>query len=74
MLSPEGSGKTKPNWKWRPIGGSTPQARVRAIAMVPREYLDLDEKKLNAYAKSHGAGARLPGMEFYDAGTVPVRG
>jgi hypothetical protein len=62
------------NWKWRPIGGDTPQARVRAVSLVPREFLCLDEKKLNAYAKAHGAGARIPGLEFYDAGSVAVRG
>jgi hypothetical protein len=61
------------NWKWRPIGGDTPQARARAVNLVPREYLCLDEKKLNAYAKAHGAGARIPGIEFYDAGSVSVR-
>jgi hypothetical protein len=62
------------NWKWRPIGGDTPQARARAAALVPREYLKLDEVKLNAYAKAHGASARIPGLEFYDAGSVAVRG
>lgn len=61
------------NWKWRPIGGDTPQARARAEKLVPREYMCLDEKKLNAYAKAHGAGARIPGIEFFDAGTVAVR-
>lgn len=62
------------NWKWRPIGGDTPQNRARAEKLVPREYMCLDEKKLNAYAKAHGASARIPGIEFYDAGSVSVRG
>lgn len=62
------------NWKWRPVGGDTPQARARAIALVPREFLCLDEKKLNAYAKAHEGTKRIPGIEFYDAGTVTVRG
>lgn len=61
------------NWKWRPIGGDTPQARARAEKMVPREFLCLDDRKLNAHAKAHGAGARIPGIEFYDAGSVSVR-
>jgi molecular chaperone DnaK (HSP70) len=65
---------SRENWKWRPIGGDTPQARARAEKLVPREYMSLDEKKLNAYAKAHGASARIPGIEFYDAGTVSVRG
>jgi hypothetical protein len=60
-------------WKWRPIGGDTPEARARALKLVPREFLKLDEVKLNAYAKAHGASARLPGIEFYDAGSVSVR-
>lgn len=62
------------NYKWRPIGGDTPANRARAEKLLPREYLSLDEKKLNAFAKAHGASARLPGIEFYDAGTVSVRG
>lgn len=61
------------NWKWRPVGGETPAATARAVQLVPREFLCLDEKKLNAYAKAHGAGARIPGIEFYDAGSVSVR-
>lgn len=62
------------NWKWRPIGGDTPENRARCVKLVPRDYLALDDKKLNAYAKAHGASARIPGIEFYDAGSVSVRG
>lgn len=65
---------SRENWKWQPIGGDTPQARARAVNLVPREFLCLDEKKLNAYAKAHGASAKIPGIQFYDAGTVAVRG
>lgn len=61
------------NWTWRPIGGDTPEARARAVKLVPREFLCLDEKKLNAYAKAHGAGGRIPGIEIFDAGSVTVR-
>jgi hypothetical protein len=60
-------------WCWRPIGGDTPQNRVRALKLVPREFLCLDEKKLNAHARAHGASARVPGIEFWDAGSVSVR-
>ncbi|HYM24957.1 MAG TPA: hypothetical protein VEU08_17190 [Vicinamibacterales bacterium] len=60
-------------WCWRPLGGDTPQARARAIQLAPREFLTLDEKKLNAYARSHGASAKVPGLEFFDAGSVAVR-
>jgi hypothetical protein len=64
---------TTANWKWRPVGGDTPIARARAEKLAPREFLELSEKKLNAYAKAHGASARVPGIEFYDAGSVRVR-
>jgi hypothetical protein len=64
---------SRENWKWRPLGGDTPAARARAVQLIPREYLCIDEKKLNAYAKAHGAGARIPGIQFYDAGSVSVR-
>ncbi len=61
------------NWRWRPVGGDTEHARARALQLVPREYLELSDKKLNAFAKAHGASAKLPGIEFFDAGTVSVR-
>lgn len=64
---------SRPNWKWRPVAGDTPQGRARAEQQVPREYLELSDRKLTAYAKAHGASARIPGIEFYDAGTVSVR-
>lgn len=64
---------SRSNWKWRPIGGDTPQHRARAEKLVPREFLCLDDRKLTAFAKAHGASARIPGIEFYDAGTVVVR-
>jgi len=65
---------TRENWKWRPIGGDTPAARARALQLIPRDYLELSELKLNAYARAHKGSARLPGLEFYDAGSVTVRG
>jgi hypothetical protein len=64
---------TAANWRWRPVGGDTPQARARAEKLVPREFLELSERKLTAHAKAHGASARVPGIEFYDAGSVRVR-
>jgi hypothetical protein len=65
---------TRENWKWRPVGGDTPQARARALALLPRDFLEISEVKLNAYARAHKGGAKLPGIEFYDAGSVTVRG
>jgi hypothetical protein len=64
---------SRANWKWRPIGGDTAQARARAEKLVPRDFLELSDRKLTAHAKAHGASARVPGIEFYDAGTVAVR-
>lgn len=64
---------SRENWKWRPIGGDTPEARARALKLVPRDFLELSDVKLNAYARSHKASAKLPGIEFYDAGSVSVR-
>ena len=72
-LPPTKGVSSRENWKWRPIGGDSPQARARALALVPRDYLELSDIKLNAYAKAHKASARLPGIEFYDAGSVSVR-
>src|SRR5207244_356557 len=61
------------NWQWRPVGGDTPANRARAVQLIPREFLCLDEKKLTAHAKAHQGTKRIPGIEFYDAGTVSVR-
>jgi hypothetical protein len=64
---------SRENWKWRPIGGDTRQARARAVQLVPRDFLDLNDRALTAHAKAHGNTKRVPGIEFYDAGTVTVR-
>lgn len=64
---------SRENWKWRPVGGVTRQARARAVQLVPRDYLDLNDRALTAHAKAHGNTKRIPGIEFYDAGTVTVR-
>jgi len=64
---------TRANWQWRPIGGDTAQARARAEKLVPREFLELSDRKINAHVKANGASARIPGLEIYDAGSVVVR-
>lgn len=64
---------TKPKYAWRPVGGDTMEGRARAVKLVPREFLCLDEVKLNAYARMHGTAGRIPGIEFYDVGSVTVR-
>jgi hypothetical protein len=55
---------TKKNWK----------ARVINPDLVPREFLMVDESKLNKYAKAMQEQARVAGVEFYDEGTIAVRG
>jgi hypothetical protein len=42
-------------WKWR----------LQNEALIPRPYLMLDEKKLNAHASSMKESAAIPGIEFY---------
>jgi hypothetical protein len=42
-------------YKWRP----------RNTALVPRDFLTLDEKKLTAYGNAMKGAARVPGIEFY---------
>jgi hypothetical protein len=64
---------TREMWRWRPVGGDTREARARAVKLVPREFLDLNDKALSAHARAHGATIRIPGIEFFDAGSVIVR-
>jgi hypothetical protein len=64
---------TRENWQWRPVGGNTREARARAVQLVPRQFLDLNDRALTAHAKAHGATVKVPGVEFFDAGTVVVR-
>ena len=51
-------------WKWR----------VLNVALVPREFLALDEAKVTAYAKAMKAGAKVPGLQFYGEQVPVVRG
>ena len=73
VLPPTKGLSSRVNYQWRPVGGETPEARARAVQLVPREFLTLDERKLTAYAKAHGLSGRIPGIEIYDAGSVTVR-
>jgi hypothetical protein len=69
----KGIGKTRENWKWEPILGDTHEGRARAEKIVPREFMELSDRKLNAHAKGHRDTIKVPGIRFYDAGSVPVR-
>jgi hypothetical protein len=53
----------KTNWKWRVVNA----------ALVPREFLCIDEQKLNKFAKAMQEQARVAGIEFFDEGTIAVK-
>lgn len=55
-------------WKWRYRNND----RARALQLVPREYLCVDEKKVGAYVRSMEDTAKIPGIEVYYE-DVPVR-
>lgn len=40
-------------------------ARIVSPALVPREYLIVDEKRIGAYARAMKESARIPGIDFY---------
>lgn len=52
-------------WKWRPVGGDTPAARAAAEKLAPREYLQLNDVKLNGTARAMKGSVKIPGIEFY---------
>lgn len=70
--------KFRRRWCWRYAGGprdvaATPAAvQARALAMIPREFLTLDETKVGAYARAMKAAGKIPGIEIY-AVDDPVR-
>jgi hypothetical protein len=55
------------------VGGEGAVAKARAIQLVPREFLTLDSVKINAYVRSHGASAKIPGLEIFNVGSISVR-
>lgn len=59
--------KLREEWKWRYSGD-----QARAMALIPREYLCVDEKKVGAYVRAMKGTARIPGIEVY-CDKVPVR-
>lgn len=52
-------------WKWRPIGGDSPEARAAAEKLIPREYLQLNDVKLNGIARSMKGTLKIPGIQFF---------
>jgi len=66
-------------WKWRIAGGSGAEGgrkdkalRKRAAAVVPRQFLDLDDAALTAHVTSMRNTVKVPGIEIYSE-QVPVR-
>jgi hypothetical protein len=58
-------------WKWKyqhgpaDISKTPPPLITRTLALVPKEFLCLDEKKVGAYARSMKASGRIPGIDIY---------
>lgn len=49
------------------------KARVIDAALVPEEFKIINEKALDAYAKSMKEDAKLPGVEFYSEDSLAIR-
>ena len=73
-----GIAKFRRRWCWRYAGGPadvamTPAAVVqRTLAILPREYLTVDESKVGAYARAMKGAGKIPGIEIYSVDD-PVR-
>lgn len=68
----QGVASTRSNWTWRIAGCTGPDggrkdkaARKRAAALVPRQYLDLDDAALTGLRTMRGT-VKVPGIEFYE--------
>lgn len=66
-------------WSWRIAGcvgadggRKDKTARKRAAALVPREFLDLDDGAITSRVTNMGAAIRVPGLEIFEE-QVPVR-
>lgn len=63
---------------WRYAGGpkeikeTTPATIARAHRVIPREFMRLDEIKMNSYARTMKGSAVVPGIDFYHVDD-PVR-
>jgi hypothetical protein len=52
-------------WRWRPVGGDTPEGRAAMEKILPREYMSANEVKLNGIARAMKGTLKVPGVEFY---------
>lgn len=60
----------------KPQGISTAaiwKAKIVDEKLIPREFLMADHAKINSYARTMKADAKIPGVEFYDETSVRVR-
>lgn len=63
--------KTVRRYLWRYPGGTAdaktcdPRIVTRAMALVPREFLKVDEQKVGAYVRSMKDAAKIPGLQIY---------
>lgn len=63
--------KFRRTWHWRYASGpadvdqTPPHVLARALAIVPREFLTLDERKVQTYVNAMKQSAQVPGLEFF---------
>jgi hypothetical protein len=55
-------------WRWRYLNDD----KERALQLIPREFLCVDEAKLTKYANAMRESAKVPGISFW-AEEIPVR-
>jgi hypothetical protein len=56
-------------WRWRYLNDD----KERALQLIPRDFLCVDESKLTKYAGAMRESAKVPGIQFYSE-DLPVRG
>lgn len=60
------------DWKWRPASGTAASDFAQLVKVLPREYLKVDDVKLNGIARNMKGTLKVPGVEFFSE-KVPVR-
>jgi hypothetical protein len=60
--------KFRTTWKWRYVGNNP----ARAMQLIPREYLAVDEQKIGAVVRGLKGMTKIPGIEVYSV-EEPVR-
>jgi hypothetical protein len=62
--------KTRRVWKWKYQG--TAADREQVLALIPRQFLAVDEIKINSYVRAMKSSGSIPGIEIYSV-DEPVR-